>query len=338
MVILGMLVLMQFLFSSSMKTNINFISKLNREEREAYLSSELYKAVLKSYQFSESFLNYLNEYNGAEFSDFSLIVFEEDLRPVCVFYAYAKEDYFGFYTEPAVMFQMTEDKAIQDRAFQLIVQKLESIWKENNFRTFEFYENQFLMDWFSNQMKEKQTWNRTYIDLTLDSGLIKANIRKSYKSLINWGERNIEMILVDSRNADSVLFSKFREFHVAVAGKQTRSDRSWDLQFEAILKNQAFACFGFFESQLVSANYILLGAEDAFYGVGVYDRRLMAEKKPIAHYPLYFSIMHAKQIGIKLFNLGVLNRAQNEKEEGINHFKLGFSKTTDVRKSFLVNL
>jgi hypothetical protein len=163
------------------------------------------------------------------------------------------------------------------------------------------------------------------VDLGLDAAAIKANLRKSYKSLVNWGLRNLELKVLDRERADKDAYLEFREFHRAVAGRSTRSDETWEIQFEMIRQGEAYAVLGYRDARLVSANLLQHSASEVYYGVGVYDRALMAQRVPLAHGPLFHAILHARSLGLRKFVLGDATETEDAKLGNIARFKRGFA-------------
>ena len=64
-------------------------------------------------------------------------------------------------------------------------------------------------------------------DLTLGETEIHRGIRKRFRSFINAGRRDMRLVHVNAENPDQSLFDAYREFHARVAGRVTRSERSW---------------------------------------------------------------------------------------------------------------
>jgi hypothetical protein len=54
-----------------------------------------------------------------------------------------------------------------------------------------------------------------------EAGLRQA-LRKSSRSLINWGRRNLEIAILCADKPDRELFDRYRDFHSQVAGRVTR--------------------------------------------------------------------------------------------------------------------
>jgi hypothetical protein len=163
------------------------------------------------------------------------------------------------------------------------------------------------------------------VDLKLDVAALRAALRKSYKSLVNWGSRNLDMELIDQANAGRTPFLAFRDFHRAVSGRATRSDETWEIQFEMIRAGEAYAVLGRRDGRLVSASLIQHSSVQAYYGVGVYDRELMAQRVPVAHGTMFHAILHARQLGLSTFVLGDVGATGDEKADNIARFKRGFA-------------
>lgn len=169
-----------------------------------------------------------------------------------------------------------------------------------------------------------------YIDLNLNIEMIRKGIRKSYKSLINWGEKNLKTTIYDRGNLNDKDCEKFRQFHILVSGKETRSIDSWNMQFDLIKQGDGFLVMSELEGKLVSANMILSGKRDCLYAVGVNDRELMEKNISIGHYPIYAAILKAKELGHKKFHFGTIWAPNfNDKNLDIGKFKKGFASSVE---------
>ena len=81
-------------------------------------------------------------------------------------------------------------------------------------------------------------------------------MRKSCRSLVNWGKREMKLIFMDFHNRDEKLFDCFRRFHKKVAGKVTRPISSWNIMFKLIKENKAILVLGYLEPELVATTYL----------------------------------------------------------------------------------
>ena len=163
------------------------------------------------------------------------------------------------------------------------------------------------------------------VDLSESIDSIRRNLRRSYRSLITRGQRVIEFKYVNSRNPDSNLFAEFRNFHLQIAGRSTRSEQSWATQFEMVKAGVAELIMGIMKPYglVTSALFIDFG-NITHYAVSVNNRDLF--KKPISHACVYEGIVRAKERGQEYFNLGSIpaRGTVSEKEYNIGQFKKGF--------------
>lgn len=163
------------------------------------------------------------------------------------------------------------------------------------------------------------------IDLTLETEKIDSAIRKSYRSLINWGKKNLSLEYVNAAAPSREKFLQYQEFHKLTAGRVTRTQESWDVMYMAIEKGWGELVLGYESGALVSGALIIDGAEVSIYASGVYDRSKF--DRPLAHWPLYDGIIRSKKRGMKIFELGAIDKASNpsQKEAQIASFKRGFA-------------
>lgn len=164
-----------------------------------------------------------------------------------------------------------------------------------------------------------------------ESGM-RRGLRKSFQSLVNWGQRNLRIEIVDAGNASKSCFADYREFHATTAGRVTRSKRSWDIMFDWIVAGHGELILGYLATgELVTGTMVVDGATQAFYASGVYDRERF--EQPLGHWPLWLAMLHSAERGMRVFDLGdlPLPDAATEKEVAIGYFKRGFA--TDIATS-----
>ncbi len=173
------------------------------------------------------------------------------------------------------------------------------------------------------------------INLSAPETQLRSQIRKSYKSLLNWGTKNLQLRVLDHRRVTAEAMEEFRRLHIEVAGRETRSARSWDLQLEMIRQQEAFMILGNLEGALVTAALFIHSPGYCYYGVSASKRELF--EKPLGHILLWTAILEAKKTGCRLFELGdQYFPSQGEplptpKELNISGFKKGFGGDTMVR-------
>ena len=186
------------------------------------------------------------------------------------------------------------------------------------------------------------------INLTNENESLHANLRKSFKSLINWGKKNLKIEIINHKSITVDDIEKFRLLHLHAAGKETRSKKSWQLQYDMVVNHEAFLVLGELDQELVTGLFMLTSPRFCYYGISVSKRELF--EKPMSHGLLWDSILHAKQMGCRKFEMGehvFVNQANrvpygtyaniaeitkpNEKELNVCKFKQGFGGSTRVR-------
>ncbi|MBW1716352.1 MAG: hypothetical protein JRJ77_11120 [Deltaproteobacteria bacterium] len=173
------------------------------------------------------------------------------------------------------------------------------------------------------------------IDLSLSESDLYRQIRKSYKSLINWGMKNLVLLVKDMTNIAPQDIEDFRLLHFHAAGRKTRSQRTWDLQYEMIRHKEAFVIEGKLEGELVTAALFPYSTRYCFYGVSASKRELFSN--PLSHAVIWRAMLYAKEQGCNFFELPEQHYPKQgtpvptEKELSISTFKHGFGGETRVR-------
>jgi hypothetical protein len=317
------------------------LSNLSEDEIINYRKSVLYRDyVLSGYQYTDTTLSYYSEYFNNEYLNFSILVLNSDDVPLIILYAYSKPGIFTHFGSPV---QVIDAGLVpvneKNDAYKTLLSKLNEVIKQNSYREILFYENEFFIAEYFSYITGLTTDYISSIDLELSETGIKSNVRKRFKSFINWGEKNLCIEIMDCKNPDYDKFISFRNFHIETAGRQTRSDKSWDIQFEAIKNSDAYLVMGFYKEKLVSGTLNMHGLSSVYYGVGVNDRILMEQNVPISHYVMYSAILEAKRKGLKEFIVGMIDKEEkNEKEISIFKYKAGFTNTIAAKNKFSVLL
>lgn len=181
--------------------------------------------------------------------------------------------------------------------------------------------------------------HRIVADLTRDDADYHRQLRKSYKALINSAAKTWSVSL--DASGDAAAFAEFQALHVAVAGRQTRPDDTWQRQFDAIAAGAAFAVYlrdG--DGRLVGASLYNASRDEIYYAVGAYDRQLFDQ--PVAHLSLYQAIGYARETGRRCFVLGDRPfpgdpAPPNDKEAKIAFFKEGFASALQLLPSLEID-
>jgi len=170
-----------------------------------------------------------------------------------------------------------------------------------------------------------------YVDLALEIDDIRARFRKSYRPLISVGHKTWSTELMDFGNVNECVWEEFKSLHHKVAGRITRGDKTWGLQYQMILRNEAMLiCLRDTapDHKMVGAGFFQYTRDEGLYAVGAYDRELF--DKPIGHVVQQCAIERMKQLNLLWYQIGERfypsdNPKPTEKELSISLFKQGFS-------------
>ena len=181
-----------------------------------------------------------------------------------------------------------------------------------------------------NGMSSRINYN-LYVDLFKELDEIKKSFRKSYKPLINVAKKSWTTA-IHGKNFTKDTWTEFKDLHYKVAGRKTRSDDTWDMQYENIKDDNAFfISLRGDSSRMVGGGYFELSPNEGKYEVGVYRRELF--DKPLGHFVQYTAIQELKRRGIELYKIGRRfyesdDPQPNDKELSISYFKEGFASET----------
>ncbi len=166
-------------------------------------------------------------------------------------------------------------------------------------------------------------------ELSASPTQIQKNIRKSYRSLINWGKQNLNMEYVSADSPSFNLFKNLPDFHRQIAGKHYYSAVFWETLWISITQGAAELSLAYLEQdQLVGCVYVADAGKTSYYSMGIFNRALF--DKPLSHFPVYDAILRAKSRGIEIFDLGevpVKVDGLNDKAVQIGFFKRGFASS-----------
>lgn len=176
---------------------------------------------------------------------------------------------------------------------------------------------------------------RQLINLSASEDELFRQIRKSYKSLINWGKKNLSLRVIDKETITVEDIERFKQLHCLAAGRKTRPNHTWHLQYEMVYHDEAFVILGELDGELVTAGMFPYSSRYCYYGVSASKREMY--DKPLSHSMIWSAILYAKKQGCNLFEMGILSYPNQEgtlptqKDMDISTFKNGFGGKTHVR-------
>lgn len=193
-----------------------------------------------------------------------------------------------------------------------------------------FLDKEGLGEWYQRAIQEatsRLVRHDLYLDLKPNLTTIRSFFRKSYRPLISSGEKLWEISIC--READENVWDEFRLLHLTVAGKVTRSIKTWDAQLQAISQQIAFLVYlRNSDGRMVGGGLFYTSRDEGLYAVGAYDRSLF--DKPLGHVVQYHAILEMKKRNLRWYKIGVRpypsdTPKPSEKEISIADFKQGFS-------------
>lgn len=167
------------------------------------------------------------------------------------------------------------------------------------------------------------------VDLRLDLSVLWADLRKSYKGLINRALKKYRVTVVDSSDPDEGVFNRYVALHHKAAGKITRPMKTFDMQLDRIRNDESaliglqeddrFVAFSFF-SHYNGGIYYGSMADDPDYDAVVPFEHCMIWKAIEYYKERNFERLEtgAQQFGHQVFDL------PEPKNLSISFYKRGF--------------
>jgi hypothetical protein len=162
-------------------------------------------------------------------------------------------------------------------------------------------------------------------DLALDADHLRRDLRKSFRSLVNWSGRNLTLRHGNRQTWDDRVWTDFIAFYSRIAGHTKPAD-VWNAIAASIRDGfGGEVTVGEWNGAMVAGMVVLDGRSVACYTLGAYERSLF--DKPLAHGPLFLAMLNARARGLRWFDLGHIpaEGAASPKEVNIGYFKRGFT-------------
>lgn len=289
-------------------------------------------------------IEYFKNYYGFNFTDLSFGVIHPNGEVICLLTRHVVDGltHFGWYGQPAkIICRGTGEK--QSQAEQAAQTYLSSLLQDGVF--IDFQEPAGEMSFFSKTLLQMGINPRICPEQILrivDDELMLRDMRKVFRQNIKWGIRNLSCVVLDAESITEDDFLRFEAFHIAVAGRRTRSHSSWLTQLKLVLDGESYLVTSSLNDNLVGMSFFAASGERAYYSVGVYERGLFHH--PLSHYPIWCGIRYARDIGCRELSMGESfypgvvdssGRITSEKECNISHFKRGFGGGIHTSVRFL---
>jgi len=291
---------------------------------------------------------YLGE-GGKEFIDRSFVIADENgvsagIRMYSFVNPQGKRELSCFGMIPLWFFEVLDESPKRRKKTRAVVEAvLEKICAEDHIERIWFEDPlsgqqlSYLSKILLNRGAKAEPVIRQIVDLNASEEQILRNVRKSYKSLINWGKGHLKLTVIAGDQVSDQKMEDFRQLHIQVAGRETRSQETWQVQEKMIRNNEAFAVFGVLDGELVTAALFPLSPQYCIYGVSASNRDQF--DNPLSHAVIWEAILHARKVGCQFFELGLIHFPNisdippTPKEMSISMFKHGFGGRSEPRLS-----
>jgi len=184
-----------------------------------------------------------------------------------------------------------------------------------------------------------------YLNLNREKTEIVKSFRTVYRNYHNsWKKKKFDnyapRIL---KNDNSELWSKFKKLHEIETGRITRSNKTWGIHYENIIKKKAFLSYIAHKetNEILGGAYFALSKDEAYYGVGKYSKKYKKEKIPLGHLIQFAAIEEMILRKIKVYKIGlfhsqiitnegleqkkIIKDNLSHKEKSISYFAKGFA-------------
>tara|TARA_R110002096_G_scaffold25004_4_gene78624 strand:+ start:4479 stop:5474 length:996 start_codon:yes stop_codon:yes gene_type:complete len=162
---------------------------------------------------------------------------------------------------------------------------------------------------------------------------LRQGLRKSYRNLVNAGERTWQIGEYSGSESERSRFDEFMQLHQEAAGRITRSSASWEYQWDRVKSGISWIMEARDEGGLVAASLFDIHGSTWDYSVSAAKRELF--NNPVNHSLVWRAILRAKAQGARWFYFGESawggHEAADPKLLSIMKFKRGFGGQSQMK-------
>ncbi len=302
-------------------------------------------------QYKPSFLDYQEEYfrNVYDFyKDISVVLYRGGspvgIWPVCV---YIKDNRLCIGTAGTALMPPLLIKRLKAESQRAILEKcigvLCEILNENDGE--ELYLTETVLDQGCSQWVRKlmehgavvtDTRWQAFVDLSLSQEEIQSRIRRTNKYSVAKGYNNYDVEVYDETNIKELdgIFDEFHMLHYRVSGRETRSQKTWDIQKKIVREGNDRIGRSFIvqikdknTKELAGAALFDTTLQSGLYCVAAYDRARFSQ--PVGHIVQAVAMEKMRELGIRWYEIGERtypgDNGADEKTVNIGHYKEGFA-------------
>lgn len=285
----------------------------------------------KQIEFFDSFFHYYKEYYLDNYTDLSFIIFDQD-------------KFIGYVICAALNKTITTPDGAVDIFLitELSLKEQKEVYRQILCKLTEFATNydcsaivikdstlnsslSILGEMLFNQRFESRlTFTMDISFANFSEKSFHASLRKRYKSFINWGKKELKIDFINQDNLDRGQFNQFQKFHHKTSGRITRSQETWNIQYNMIQKGFSELTLATYNNQLVAGAIFSDYGNTSIYSTGVYERSLF--DFGLSHFILYEGIIRSfNRCLTSKFSLGYFDTdIRDPKWYNIQFFKKGF--------------
>ena len=148
-----------------------------------------------------------------------------------------------------------------------------------------------------------EVFESQYIDLNLNENDIISNFKPNLRNEIkkNYKEDKMDIRIIDNNNYTKNHILKMSNLHERVSKRKTRSETTWLENERMIVSNKGFLVEIRFQDKLISSSLFFHNEYDLYFS----SASLRDNLPSTGHISTWEAIKHAKNIGLKRFNLGI---------------------------------
>jgi hypothetical protein len=183
---------------------------------------------------------------------------------------------------------------------------------------------------------KKKEINLILLNLNNDEKVLRSNLRKSYKSLINKEDKTVNIRFSNSFVENETLFNDWKNIYsdAILRGNKIIPDKAYDHLKLACDSLECLISVAYENNIPIGGMLFSIDKDYAIYNSSLNIPKIEHDKKrSVGHCLMWHSIMELKKLGIKNFELGTFyDESSNSehlkkwaiKEKGITNFKNGF--------------
>jgi hypothetical protein len=321
------------------------IKKINHDIRIKDIDLTFLRKILKdkkeiAHRLEENLIQYLEIYNNTNFKNLSFVFETKNDKIICPLTIHTNQqdvNFLSFYNQPIQFFS---NKKIEKEIFFLLVEYFNKLKKKLNVEKVPFKmktseEELELLD----KKKLLNITDEIYVDLNQDLKNIEQNFSQSLRKNLRSDNKSLKFTIIGKNNYQNDEILKFRDLHIFVAQRETRTLQSWQQNEKMILEGNAFLVKLEYKGKIISYMFFHFNSTVASYFSSAAIRDYFQILNNIAHKGMYLTIKYLKNkskflyIGSQtLYSKNLLS----EKEKNIERFKKSFfNKKKNLYKTYI---